>query len=236
MKYTRYDMKRKRNGNFTFVFIMAATLIFAFVIGTAIFNLLFKNAAVNEVIPKPSKSASEVTKTSEKSIVKYIAVQHGMFLKQENIEQGKNKLVPYGNPFTISEDQKGTRIFLGIYNEAEGIKAIKTLTDKGIENSKMTFEINTALSPCEEEISAVIDAELTILSKLSDNNIKSIPTEELKKWCSTEVKEVDKNSKNINVLNELKEHVNGLPKEISKDKVPECYVYIYNVLKKINNK
>ncbi|ERI90106.1 Occlusion-derived virus envelope protein E25 [Clostridiales bacterium oral taxon 876 str. F0540] len=236
MKYTRYDMKRKKNGNLSFIIVMLSTVIFAFIIGTAVFNLLFKNTAMNEPSPKPSSGAVQVSKTNEKAVVKYIAVQHGLFQKQEYLEPGKNKLVPYGNPFTINEDQKGTRIFLGIYNEDEGLKAIKTLTDKGIDNSKMIFEINTASNPCDEEISAVIDAELTILTKLSDNNVKSIPTEELKKWCSTEVKEADQNSKNINILKELKQHVNSLPKEITRDKVSECYVYIYNILKKINNK
>lgn len=235
MKYTRYDMKRRRNSNSVFGVILFSTLIFAFIIGTLIYSLLLKNINFNDVLPKPNTNVVENMKNNvEKKNVKYIVIQHGMFTKAENIEQGKNKLNSFGNPFTV-QDEKGTRVLLGIYSEEESLKIIKILNDNGIENSKMVFEIDVANSLCEEEISAIISAELDILTKLSDKNIKSIQTEDLKKWCS-ELKEVEKTSDNVSVLNELKSHISNLPKELIKEKTPEYYDFIYKTLKKLNFK
>ena len=235
MKYTRYDMKKRSNGNFVFGIVLVATLIFAFIIGTVISNIFIKNSNINKVPPKANSNVADVSKNTEKKIVKYIVVQNGKFKNAENIEQAKGKLAALGNPFTIQE-QDGTRVLLGIYSEEEGLKAIKMLSDKGIENSKMVFDINAGSSPCDEEIAAIISNELSILTKMSDNEVKYIDIKDFKNWCSSEIKAADKNSKNIAVMNELKSHVDSLPNELKKDKVPETYVFLYNQLKKISGK
>jgi transcription initiation factor IIE alpha subunit len=80
---------------------------------------------------------------------------------------------------------------------------------------------------------AVINNELEILSKLSENGIKSYKTNDFKKWLS-ELEEVNKNDRNYVLLSELKTHVNNLPEELGKEKAPESYQYIYNLIKKIS--
>lgn len=234
MKYTRYDMKKRKNYNYVFALVLVSTIVFAFAIGTLFSKFFLKNSTFNEVkLKSPNNSVNVVNNDGvEKKVIRYIAVQGGKFAKSEYLENARNNLSTYGNPFTIKEND-GTRIFLGIYSEQDAVNVIKTLTDNSIANSKMTFQITVSSSDaCDDEIVKLIDGELAILSSLSDKSVKSFITDEFKKWCS-QLKEVDKNSKNIAVLNELKAQANSLPSELGKDKTEECYVFIYNTLKKL---
>lgn len=237
MKYTRYDMKRKKNRSFTFVLTFLSTLAFAVIIGTIISKFFFSDSNLKEVVPKAEGNAVDVVKKEgEKKTVKYVVVQGGVFTKSENAEAVKKILSAYGNPFTVTE-QKGTRVLLGIYKEEHGLNVMKMLNEKSVDNSKITFEMNISNNDAsDEQIAAIISAEIDVLTPLADANTKSIKTEELKKWCSSEIKEVDKNSKNITILNELKAHINALPDELGKDKASECYIFLYNTLKKITGK
>ncbi|MCM8710361.1 hypothetical protein M2651_04895 [Clostridium sp. SYSU_GA19001] len=236
MKYTRYDMKRKKNNSLAFVVVFLSTLVFAVVIGTVISKLFFNNN-LKEVIPKSEDKITDAAKKEDKKkVVRYIVVQCGVFGKNENAESVKKNLSVYGNAFTVL-DEKGTRVLLGIYKEEQGLKTMKILSEKSIDNSKITFEINILNNnACDEQVAAIIDAELDVLTSLADSNTKSIDTKELKKWCSLEIKEVDKKSTNINVLNELKAHISTLPDELGKDKASECYIFLYNILKKLTEK
>ena len=111
---------------------------------------------------------------------------------------------------------------------------MKELGEKNISPSKMTFEVNNN-SECMAEISAIIDANLKVLTKLMDKTVQSYKTEELKKYCANQ-KAVDKSSTNYNELNELKEYIKNLPPELTKEKAAENYVFIYNILKKVTLK
>jgi hypothetical protein len=233
MKYTRYDMKRKSNSNLLLIVVLLSTLVFAFLIGTVVSNVLLKDSSKIREGIKPN-NVVDVVNSKETKKVKYIAVQGGMFKESPNVDKTKNTLSAYGNPFTIQE-QNGTRVLLGIYTEEQGLNMMKTLTEKNIENSKMTFEINSSSSPCDEAITAAISAELEVLSKLSDKKIKSIESKVLKEWLAT-LQEIDKNSKNIGLLEEIKAHINALPSEIERDKVPECYSFLYSYMKKLSSK
>lgn len=233
MKYTRYDMKRKSNSNLLLIVVLLSTLIFAFLIGTVVSNVILKNSNKIKEGIKPN-NVVDVVNSNETKKIKYIAVQGGMFKESGNVDKAKNTLSAYGNPFTIQE-QNGTRVLLGIYSEEQGLNMMKQLTEKNIENSKMIFEINSSGSPCDEAIAAAIGAELEVLSKLSDKEIKSIKSSSLKEWLSS-LQEIDKSSKNIELLQEVKAHINALPSEIEKDKAPEYYSFLYSFMKKLSSK
>ena len=111
---------------------------------------------------------------------------------------------------------------------------MKSLTDQKVDNSKIIFTIKKD-DLCNVEIAEIINANLEILNKLSEQDVKSIQTDELKKWCSSLKSEKMENSNNKLVLKELKEYVSKLPKEIEKDKAEENYVYMFKVLKKVNS-
>jgi hypothetical protein len=233
MKYTRYDFKRKKSDNTVLAVVLAIVLLLAFFIGTVLSNIIIKKEVFKNILPQ-SNSDAKVINSSNNKTNKFIVIQGGKFMKVENLEQEKKILINYGNPFTI-EEQDGTRILLGIYNEEESLKIIKKLKDNNIHNSKIIFDLQTQNNLCDEEIAAIINAELEIINKLSDKTIKSIQTDELKKWC-VELKEIDSKSSNITILNDLKTHINELPKDLTLDKTIDIDVYIYKLLKKTTNK
>lgn len=235
MKYTRYDIKKRRGNNFFFGAILIATLIFALIIGTIASKILFKSSVLQYDSNKEPNNAINVSKpnsgSSEKKIVKYIAVQGGVYKNSSGAEAVRNSLMEYGSPFTV-EDDKGIRVILGIYNEENGLNKIKALGEKNISNAKVNFEINVS-NNCDSVITAIISNELDILIKLDDKSVKYIETEKFKEWVAS-FEEVEKDSKNYNILTDLKAHVNSLSKEITKDMAAENYKFIYGQLKKLS--
>ncbi|APH17073.1 putative transmembrane protein [Clostridium sporogenes] len=233
MRYTRYDIRKRNKSNFTFFLIITLVLVLAFILGTVIFNLVSpSNIKKGNTITKDNTNIVR-SKDNKSNSSNYIIIQRGIYAKKENVSEVLNSLKPYGNIFTI-EDNGKTRVFLGIYEEDEGIKLMKKLTDNKIDNSKMTFVINKK-DLCDAEISEIITAYIKIVNKLSEKDVKSVKTEEIKKWVSS-LDKVEKGSSNIKTLNNLKEHINKLPKDLTKDQSSKSYIFIYNILKEINNK
>lgn len=234
MKYTRYDLKKNKKDNAVFVVVLFSVLILAFLIGSFISNFFMKNMSYENSNAKQGGTSTIAFDNSVNKAYKFIALQHGKFQKPENLEQARKNISDYGNPFNIQE-QDGTRLILGIYNEEETAKVSKLLTDKNIDNSKISFVIQADEDLCNQEIAALINAELEVINRLSDKGIKSIQTDELKKW-SSDLQQTDLKSKNASILNELKTNINSLPKDLTSEKVNEIEIYIYNTLKKISNK
>ena len=223
MKYTRYNLKKKKKEGTTFTIVAFGALILSILMGVIIFKgVSNSDSTANKNLP--------IVKNNNKKAIRYIAIQGGLYKEKENADEMEKKLSDYGKPFVITEEDKKMRVLLGIYSEEEAIKQIKILTDKGIVPSKMTFQIVQS-DLCDAEIIEILNANLLIISTASREDVSSVPTDELKKWCLA-LKEVDKSSKNISTLKDLKNYVNNLPKEISKDKVSANYIYIYNSLKK----
>ncbi|AUM96782.1 TPA: hypothetical protein LA742_002843 [Clostridium botulinum] len=233
MRYTRYDIRKRNKSNFTFFLIITLVLVLAFILGTVIFNLVSpSNIKKGNTITKDNANVVK-SKDNKSNSSNYIIIQRGIYAKKENVSGVLNSLKPYGNIFTI-EDNGKTRVFLGIYEEDEGIKLMKKLTDNKIDNSKITFVINKK-DLCDAEISEIITAYIKVVNKLSEKDVKSVKTEEIKKWVSS-LDKVEKDSSNIKTLNNLKEHINKLPKDLTKDQSSKSYIFIYNILKEINNK
>lgn len=233
MRYTRYDIKKRNKSNFTFFLIITLVLVLAFILGTVIFNLVSpSNIKKGNTITKDNTNIVR-SKDNKNNSSNYIVIQRGVYAKKENVSGVLNSLKPYGNIFTVEYNGK-TRVFLGIYEEDEGIKLMKKLTDNKIDNSKMTFVINKK-DLCDAEISEIITAYIKVVNKLSEKDVKSVKTEEIKKWVSS-LDKVEKDSSNIKTLNNLKEHINKLPKDLTKDQASKSYIFIYNILKEVNNK
>ncbi|AVQ38911.1 hypothetical protein C7M56_09495 [Clostridium botulinum] len=233
MRYTRYDIRKRNKSNFTFFLIITLVLVLAFILGTVIFNLVSpSNIKKGNTITKDNTNVVK-SKDNKSNSSNYIIIQRGIYAKKENVSGVLNSLKPYGNIFTV-EDNGKTRVFLGIYEEDEGIKLMKKLTDNKIDNSKLTFIINKK-NLCDAEISEIITAYIKVVNKLSEKDVKSVRTEEIKKWVSS-LDKVEKDSSNIKTLNNLKEHINKLPKDLTKDQSSKSYIFIYNILKEINNK
>lgn len=230
MKYTRYNYKNKKND----VLILFATLLFiavtSILLGTLLSNMFIKDSEGiknNAITP-----GVEANKNIEVSSVKFVALQCGYFEQKENAEELKNKIKNLVIPFSISDNNK-IRIMAGIYDEKEAVNVIKTLKDNSIDSAKMVFEISKS-DECNSEIIEIINAKIEVLTKLKEKDVKSIKIEDLKKWTSS-LKDVDKNSKNYSLLNGLKKYINELPNELTKEKVEDIYINLYNILYKLKN-
>lgn len=225
MKYTRYDLKRKKDGSKILILILALIILLAIIIGTIIYKIISINTKTNS--KSTSNNSTVIKNNSNSKTMKFIVVQGGMYAIKNNVSPEVDILKPYGTPFTIDQDSK-TRVFLGIYNEQDGLNIMKTLTDKKVDNSKVLFQISEA-DTCDAEIAEIVNADIEIIKKLSDSNVKAIKTSDFKKWV-VDLKKVDNNSKHIKELNSLKDYIGKLPDEISKDKITENYTFMYNIL------
>jgi hypothetical protein len=227
MKYTRYDLKRQKNGGKILILILALVVLLAIIIGTIIYKIIAANPKVNSKNGINNSTVIKNNSNISSKITKFIVVSGGMYANKNNVTPQVNILKSYGNPFTVEQDGK-TRVFLGIYNEKDGLSIIKTLTDKKVTYSKMTFQISSS-DMCDAEISEIVNANMDIIKKLSDSNVKAIKTSDFKKWIVA-LGKVDSSSKHIAQLNSLKDYMGKLPDLISKDKITGNYTFLYSIL------
>lgn len=224
MRYTRYDLK-KENGFKFFIFLLLMIFFIAFIIGTFVFKVILKSTA------DFSSNNVKISNSSNKHI-EFVAVQGGIYKDKNNADTQKNLLSSYGIPFSIVDSDK-TRVCVGIYTDENVKQIIDSLSKNNVDNTKIVFNVYEN-DPYNVELTEIINANLKILNKLSESDVKSIKTDELKKWCDSlkDVKGSSSNSKLI--LKEMKEYINKLPKEIEKKDGEQNYIYIFNVLKKVS--
>ncbi|WP_106064518.1 hypothetical protein [Clostridium liquoris] len=243
IKYTRYDLKRKKKDSFLFFIIVILILIISLILGSLFSKIFMKDALtktspniketpyVEKSQPKPENMKNnKVIIPSKGKTIKYVAIQEGIYQNDAYLKESIKKLEDFGAPFIIPEGN-GKRVLLGIYGEEDSANIIKRLNDKKIENSKMVFTIKCE-DVCDLEIVEIINAYIQVLGKLSEKNVKAIETKELKSWCAS-LEEVQINNKNIKLLNELKDRINKLPDKVTRDKASENYIFLYNLLRRL---
>ncbi|MCY6370754.1 SPOR domain-containing protein [Clostridium ganghwense] len=241
MKYTRYDLKKKNNNLILFIIIIIGILILAFVSGTIISDIFIKGAGDNKV-KKNTQNEVQMKQINEKGdnknlqqpslsdISSFVAIQCGAFSNKDNAQALKIELSKFGKAFSVEEEEK-IKVILGIYSEKECSNIINSLKNDKKEYSRVKFELEPK-DPCDMQICEMIDANLQIIHKLYDNKVKSVQTKQIKEWVSN-LKNVDKNSTNYKLFLSLKDNINKLPEEISKDEIDKQNIFIYNVLKEI---
>lgn len=241
MKYTRYDLKKKNNNFMFFIIVTVAILILAFVSGTILSNIFIKgdNQAKKstpkenqgKVIEKKEESSNnKETEQKISDITSFSAIQCGAFTNKDNAQGLKMELYKFGKAFFV-EDGNKIKVILGIYSEKEALNVIKNLEADGREYSRKNFKPELKDS-CDMQICEMIDANLQIIHKLYDDKVKSVQTKQIKEWAAN-LKEVDKNSSNYKLLLEIKDNINKLPEEISKNDIEKHNIFIYNVLNQI---
>jgi len=223
MRYTRYDLKNKNKKKHHYISVVfVLMLVLAIILGTIVSKFTIKGAA-------PQKTEANTNSSSKP--IKFAAIQGGLYANIDNANKEKDVLASFGNPFMIKEGDRN-RVFLGIYSEDSFDNIIKTLNEKGKSNSKMVFTLNKN-NLCDAEIAEIISANIKILQKLTESDVRAVKTQDLKTWA-TALKKADDSSKNIKELNELKDYIGKLPTELTKDKAADNYVFLYNILKNIS--
>lgn len=242
VKYTRYNYKPpKKNNNIVIVFTLI--LIAAIVLGTVFSKLLPNNASATSAqdkttkisLPKDSKTnkdSVDVSKVITQNDIKdYVALQCGVFSTKESALLLKNSLTKFGIPFII-EEGKLNKVFLGVYPKDGVDSIVKQLTASKIIYVKVNLQL-TGKDLTSAQTNEIISADIKILNKLSENDIKAIQTVELKQWMGA-LKGEDKESKSYSAIIEIKSYINALPKELKKDKTEEGYIYIYKFINKLS--
>lgn len=217
--YTRFNLKRKKKRNLTFILVL-------FILVVVIFSIL-------KIVSYTSNSKvafKEDKLPKEKSVsYNYICIQTGVYTDADNAQEAFKTISPLGNPFTVTEDGN-TRVLLGIYTKEQGEKIIQQMNEKSIPNSKFAYKI-TNEGLCSAEIGEIINANIVVLNRLCESDVKAVEVKDLKSW-SKSLKAVDKKSKDFDTLDKLKKYISSLPDEITKDKANENYKFIYTILKK----
>ncbi|MFT8315107.1 MAG: SPOR domain-containing protein [Clostridium sp.] len=226
MRYTRYDIKRKKKGNKFYVVAVFIVLICAILIGTLISNIFLKN---NSSVVGSSESKAVFNQNNS---VDFVFLQCGTFTKKENAQDLMNKLGKIGNPFEV-QDNGNIRVMFGIYdNKKDYDAAVKLLRDNKFE----VQDINYSLSKndvCDSQIISILNASLQVINKTYDKDVKEVQTAALKDWTK-KLDKVDGNYKNKVVLEEIKQHIDKLPASFSKDNANEDKVFLYSEFKKLS--
>lgn len=212
-------MKIKKKSSFFSLFVFFMVLIIAFLFATVINNVFIKTNLSNK------KNINKGNISYDKA--SYVVLQCGIYKNKDSIPNVQKSLSDYGNSFVVQSDGNN-KVILGIYNKPDGDKLQSTLKKNGVDNIEKSFNF-VERDTCDKEIVEMINADITILNKLSDKNVMGVQTKEIKKWVNS-LQKVDSKSKNYKVFMQLEKYIQSLPEEITKDKAAENYTFLYNLL------
>lgn len=237
MKYTRYTYGgKKRGGKGKNTLIVIGLLVVAVVTGTVFSKLLIKDNIKESgidnksIVNKDEKERNDVKPAEGQNKPKLYAVQCGYFAKKENVDELLGKLKPKYGGFMVEEGDK-FRVFVGIYEEGKVDEKIKELTGDGYNAMK----VDITAKPSKDSYNVIYEisaAQIKLLSKLDDKNIKSINTDEFKKWVG-DINVLGEGDAYFKQFSDTKNMVMALPKDLTKEKKDELYRSIYSILKSI---
>jgi hypothetical protein len=223
--------------------VIILTLIAAITLGTIVSGLLLKNSNPNtgtedkntniglEKDSELNKENVDVSKViSETQTKDYVAIQCGAYTKNENALVLKNKLMKFGTPFIIEEDNL-YKVLLGVYPSDSIDSVMKQLKEDKIDYVKVKLQLINK-DRASAQTSEMISADVKILNKLSEKDTKSIQTVELKKWLSSLEGTLEKDEGYTN-MTEIKSYLTALPEEVKREKAEQEYIYIYKFIKKL---
>ncbi len=223
MRYTRYDLKKRKKNNVFFIVLIVGILTLAFISGSIISNVFIKSTDYKV-------KNNESTKENLKPQNNYVALQCGVFANKDNAKELKKKLSLIGTTFIVEEDNK-SRVIMGIYTEESSELILKKLIENKIESSKLKLKINNE-ELCDNQITEILGAYIQINNRFFDDKVKSVQTKQLKSWTSS-LKEVEKNSINYEVLQSLKQEIKVLPDQITKENLENINFQLFNKIKEI---
>lgn len=222
MRYTRYEYKRHDKLKFlcSMVVIGSISIGGGLYVGRFIFN---KNQT--ELVQNVEVKNTDSNKVIDANM-NIVSLQCGYYSSKENAEKSIDKLSNYCTPFIVESNGK-FRVMAGIYEEKNAGKKFEKLISEGIEVSKIKLSIDGE-SDEDKKFIEVMDGVFTILNKLDEDDVKSIKTDDFKKWIQNIINKNDlNNSKKLSFVNNC---INNLPKEINKNNRGEISADIYKAI------
>lgn len=228
MKYTKYSYKKKRNNNKSIAPIATITVL-AIALGIGVAWIVYDYViplTKTDITTQSNTNPTEQTTTIDDKDTDYVFVQCGYFGNKAYADASYSKVNNEYLSFVVEDDGK-YRVSAGIYTKDEGDAKIEELKGKGLEASKMSFDIPSDNS-VDKQVMAIIDGYLKIINTLEETDVKSFNTSKFKTYVSD--LEVLTSGEHLEVLNSLKEHISGLADEITKSEVKSEMSFLYSVL------
>ena len=175
---------------------------------------------------KEKAQETNATATENGSKENYVMIQCGVYSKEEGAKTVLSELQKVSLGAIIQEDEK-YRVVSYIGSESEGDSVVTTLESNNITTSKAKFSIVKS-DDCNNKIAEMLNGYIQILNKLDDEGVSGVKTAEFKEW--TNALEEDASGANISIFKELKENINALGEEITKNDLESSYNAIYKVL------
>ncbi|MGL4741111.1 MAG: hypothetical protein ACRC41_09930 [Sarcina sp.] len=257
--------KRKKDDWKTMIVMIIGVVILAILIGSLVFFKVFpkgggllggakkpsteqggNNGSGNKIPPvvtdeeekkeDTTTEKEEVKEEDKTDIVKkgeeatYTMVQCGYFSKKESAEKIKSEVS--NNAQVLSEGEK-FRVVSYIGQEDKAQEISKSLTDRDIDNTKTRFTITTE-TLANKAIKEIVDGLLDISIKLGKEDISGISTKDFKEWTNS-LKE-NKEDKNYNTFKSLKDNINKLPEQLTKNDMEKIYQILFDILNNYKNK
>lgn len=222
MRYTRYEYKK--SGRLKFLISAALIAGISITVGLYGSKLIF-NGMENKENNTPNYSKQEVVQSTGKKI---IAVQCGYYANESNAQSALSLIPSDYIPFIVQEEDK-YRLIAGIYDYDEGKSRLDDLTNKGVANTKIEFEIPEDTNE-NKSILEIVDGFLKITNKLNDSEIKSIKTADYKTWSKNIVSE--NQIGNGEILTNINNYIDNIPDEIDKQNSKDSIKATYELIKK----
>lgn len=228
MRYTRVDLKNKKNEVFLFIGAIVIIFFLAFFLGTTIFNFFIKDSVSSEKTVNVDIKASSSDSAVEN---KFVLLQCGVFSVKDNAVKVYNSLCSLGLPVMV-EDSGKFKVFYGIYESDAENKDFQTLKSNNIEVSKISLKVNVN-DICDKEVVEICRAAIKVLNKLNEKNVDSVNIAELKAWINN-LSLLSEKEKNFNIFQDFKQYIVALPDNLPKEKAAELELKIINVVKSMS--
>ena len=237
MKYTRYNIKKKRN--LTGVIIVVIITVFALAGGTLLAKIIFKGQpsdnkpaqTVQNKNSSPQKNdngtikSNESNASGEKFTVSF--VQCGYFGNKDNADKTKKELEGSKIKTVVINDNSKYRVIAYVGDVKGSDSMLKSLKDKSINAMRMNVEI-AKVDDADNQAAEIIKGYIKLLDALNKDDVKSVKTSDFKKWASA-LKELS-DGNNIKAVNEIKKNIKTLPDEIKKEESESIYNQIFKVV------
>jgi hypothetical protein len=226
MRYTKYNYKKKKKNKAGVFIYFTIIIILGLVLGGLVFNILTSdNIGISKLIDDFDQTEVNQNSADDK-ILQLVTIQCGVYQKKENAE-GVLAKIPDSFPKFIAEADGKYKVIAGIFLSEKAEEKLSELKNASIESVVIKYQINQNSNEGKIE-GEIIKAYIQIIAKAKNSEVKSINTDEFKKWIDDIVNE---NINNGDKINSLVERVKQLPAEYDKEKVQEDNLYIYNILK-----
>lgn len=231
MRYTKYNHKRKsESSKFLLSLVLTTTLALALGGIAAKGILKIMPNKINIETDPIEETNSEVIGNNVQNLVDIYYIQCGYFSKEENANEILGKLDTNFNGFIVKDEQEKYRVIAGVAKEEEAKELTEKLNENFIDNAKIGIKLDKN-DKVEGQILAIIEGVLEITKSIEDEEIKNINTKDFKVWKNN-LEKVEEGEK-VEILKELKNHVEEMPEEINNGNSIKEIEFIYSIVKKI---